>query len=57
MRKHINSWEDHLDEPLSDEDHNYVQGRLKLIGVLSVIGAVLLTVRVIVYELIPLVLG
>lgn len=55
VKKRINGWGEHLDEPLSDEEEAFVIKRFKLIRVLSAIGAVLLTVRVVVYELLPLI--
>lgn len=57
VKKHINGWGEHLDEPLSDEEEAFVIKRFKLIRVLSAVGAVLLTVRVVVYELLPLIRG
>ncbi len=53
VKKRIKSWGDRLDDPLSDEDETFLVKRFKLIRVLSAVGAVLLTVRVIVYELLP----
>ena len=57
LRKRINGWGDHLDEPLSDEEEAFVMKRLKLIRALSVVGAVLLVIRVVIYELLPLIRG
>lgn len=55
VKKRINGWGEHLDEPLSAEEEAFVVKRFKLIRVLSAVGAVLLTVRVVVYELLPLI--
>lgn len=57
LRKRINGWGDHLDEPLSDEEEAFVMKRFKLIRSLSVVGAVLLVIRVVIYELLPLIRG
>ena len=57
LRKRINGWGDHLDEPLSDEEEAFVMKRFKLIRALSVVGAVLLVIRVVIYELFPLIRG
>lgn len=57
LRKRINGWGDHLDEPLSDEEEAFVMKRFKLIRALSVVGAVLLVIRVVIYELLPLIRG
>ena len=57
LRKRINGWGDHLDKPLSDEEEAFVMKRFKLIRALSVVGAVLLVIRVVIYELLPLIRG
>lgn len=57
VRKRINGWGDHPDEPLSDEDEAFVVKRFKLIRALSVVGAALLVIRVVIYELLPLIRG
>lgn len=54
LRKRLKSWENQLDEPLSDEEQRYVQTRLKLIGVLSAAGTILFFINCIIHDLLPL---
>lgn len=54
LRKRFKSWENQLDEPLSDEEQRYVETRLKLLGVLSAAGTMLFFIVCILYDLLPL---
>lgn len=54
LGKRFKSWENQLDEPLSDEEQRYVETRLKLLGVLSAAGTMLFFIVCILYDLLPL---
>lgn len=55
LRRRINSWGSRLEEPLSDQEQRYVQSRLKLVGVLSIVLTGLFLVNCVFYEILPLI--